>query len=605
MSVTDVQQDSLDQAGFFKFVLPDKTGYVHIATKAVTDNKWRSEFFEWPSQLPAMLAYINQQKADHEVYYGPALLKNKQAKKEDVDSATVLWAEFDGTIPESSNGSTPTYQQPSLRITSSIPNEREHWYWRLDSTISRQVLEQINRALTYSLHADYSGWDSTQLLRIPGTYNHKRKRQVSVRHYEVHTIYSVGSFQLPEPPPLAKTPVPTSLPEAQDVVALHRWPPALWRLFREGKAEGQRSDGLMSLGYGLAEIQLTDEEMFSVLLNADERWGKFKDRPDRDVRLCEIITKARVKYPLKTNKIGLKLVQSEREENLLGAESVGLVSFMQTSKKVEWIWERYLHEKGYLLLTGASGIGKTQFSLDAAAKFALGRDFLGTTVHRPCKVDFISLEMNDEELKEFVGLQLATYPESDRALLEQNFRIHALGEPFDLLKQENRDALEQRCLDENFDGIFIDSIGSIIDDATSNKEPKLVLNWFDHLRNTAGVFLWLIHHNVKPNVDNKKPNKLSDVYGNQYWYNRASSTLILWEENKDLLLYPRKVRFGKKPETLALQRTADLTFNVIELDKIKNIIEKNLPKVKPPKQNQLVGTQQEKVSLKELNFPTA
>ncbi len=46
-------------------------------------------------------------------------------------------------------------------------------YWRLSQPVSPAVGEVANRRLAHAAQADKSGWDLTQLLRVPGTVNHK------------------------------------------------------------------------------------------------------------------------------------------------------------------------------------------------------------------------------------------------------------------------------------------------------------------------------------------------------------------------------------------------------------------------------------------------
>jgi hypothetical protein len=46
-------------------------------------------------------------------------------------------------------------------------------YARLSAPLDPLVAEQLNKRWTYSFGADKSGWDLGQVLRVPGTHNHK------------------------------------------------------------------------------------------------------------------------------------------------------------------------------------------------------------------------------------------------------------------------------------------------------------------------------------------------------------------------------------------------------------------------------------------------
>jgi hypothetical protein len=50
---------------------------------------------------------------------------------------------------------------------------REQYWWRLSRPVAPEEGEDLNRRLAYAMGADLSGWDLTQLLRVPGTRNRK------------------------------------------------------------------------------------------------------------------------------------------------------------------------------------------------------------------------------------------------------------------------------------------------------------------------------------------------------------------------------------------------------------------------------------------------
>ena len=66
-----------------------------------------------------------------------------------------------------------------------------------------------------------------------------------------------------------------------------------YTIWRDGPLEGSdRSSTLYKLAHLLREEGLVAGDAFLVLQNADERWGKFSDRPDGEARLWEILEKA-------------------------------------------------------------------------------------------------------------------------------------------------------------------------------------------------------------------------------------------------------------------------------------------------------------------------
>ena len=541
---------------FLEFIYGPETGYAYIATKvpdsnsnlqSVTSGVWHQEFFHWPQQKAEITAYIQEKTNTHEVYYAPALFKEANGKKQSVKSSRVFWCEFDGEIPQELGN----FPAPSIRVQSSIEGH-EHWYWIADEAINPYDLERVNRSISYHFGADLSGWDANQVLRPIGTRNHKRNATVTLIQTNPGTV-NPGSFsELPDPPPTVEAPVPENIPPVEDVLFKYPFPERVIKLFRYGPKDGDRSDGLMALGYYLAEMQLSGEETFSLLLNADERWGKFKGRSDQTIRLAEIVVRAKAKYPYQQ--------QVENEKPL---ESVGFKSVLALEYSLEWIWEGALQEGGYMLLTGPSGVGKTQFALDACAHFALGREYLGRAVNRKMKIGFFSLEMGPTDLKYFLAQQAAEYSEEELEVLEQNLRFFPLGEPIYLATQNETDRINQVIEKEELDGIVIDSMGSVTEETLSDeKTAKILMDWNDRIRQRYGVFTWFIHHHRKATSDNKKPNKLSDIYGSYLYTARVTTAVCLWGtgDTNTVQVNWLKVRLAAPPDAFFVYRNPNLRF---------------------------------------------
>jgi hypothetical protein len=53
--------------------------------------------------------------------------------------------------------------------------------WHIDKHLPEEQHIMVNRKLTYALGADKGGWDITQVLRVPGTINHKYAEKPKVK----------------------------------------------------------------------------------------------------------------------------------------------------------------------------------------------------------------------------------------------------------------------------------------------------------------------------------------------------------------------------------------------------------------------------------------
>lgn len=534
---------------FLEYLYGAESGVIYLATK--NSSSFQQAFYEYPNERTQAVQFITDNINHADVYIAPALFSHKQATKSAVKGANVLWCEFDGKVPTDLKG----LPEPSLKIKSSEEGH-EHWYWKLDQFLDPATVENINRSIAYSLEADTTGWDCNQILRPPSTVNHKRNMKVVLLSKE-NTSYTPDLFkELPPPPSLIEAPVPTSIPAVENVVAKYQFSPKMWKLFKKGVPHGFRSTGLMALGYYCAELHMTVEECFAILLNADERWGKFKDRNDRLTRLLEIVTRAKLKYP------------DAPVEDKSRFEHLGYQELQDHEVHLEWAWEGFLQENGYMLLTGPQGIGKTQLALDLASRMVLGEPMLKRPT-APKKIGFLSLEMGLADLKVFVGKQAQAYSAEERKKLDKGLRLFPVGEPIYLNNPNERRIVEDLIRDESFDGLVIDSLGSVTDgELSSEKEAKNLMNWFDSLRQKYNCFIVAIHHHRKASAENKKPNKLSDVFGSQYITARATSVLCLWPNSTagtGLELIPLKIRLIQSPGNLIVERTPDLRFEATGL----------------------------------------
>jgi len=162
--------------GFFRLLFGDSRGYICVAYlqqdivsgRGVKKKTLTEEYFMYPDEMPQMLEYINKHYVGHNMYYCAQLLTIKSRTKDDVAPVSQVWADLDSCPPER------MLVEPSITIESS-PG-RYQALWRLEKAIDPFSAEDISRRIAYyhaADGADKSGWDLTQLLRIPFTYNYK------------------------------------------------------------------------------------------------------------------------------------------------------------------------------------------------------------------------------------------------------------------------------------------------------------------------------------------------------------------------------------------------------------------------------------------------
>jgi len=408
-------------------------------------------------------------------------------------------------------------------------------------------IENINRALTYSLGADASGWDANQILRPPETHNYKRDLPVVVSEVS-GSIYNVGAFSGYEAPErIDDVDIKLgSIPDVMDVIYKYALGSEFQDVFTSTPSEGSRSTYYMRVGYLAAEAGASNEELFALLSNFDSRIGKYNKREDRSRRLIDIIERVRLKHPEQSDEDGVEADSLEIYD---------ILSFNQLDIKVEWLIPNFLQKQGAMLLAGPPGVGKTQLGLNFAHGLATGTETLGMAAADPCKILFVSAEMGIADLKYFTEQMAPRYKEHDE-LLRENFLVLPLGEPFYLNSPKGQDQLCRITESLNIEGIVFDSLGSATSKSLSDEEAtKGVLDFLDRYRKNLGVFTWFIHHNRKASETNKEPSGLADIFGSQYITARSTSVVSLWPTSGSIKVRELKIRLAPEKEPWYIKRT--------------------------------------------------
>jgi hypothetical protein len=126
----------------------------------------RTFYFDYPWEAEKAKALCRRLSEEgREVYQCAHLLTTKRRVKASAASLTACYVDGDGAKPAAN------MPQPTAVVVSS-PGREQYW-WRLSRPVEPEEGENLNRRLAYAMAADLSGWDLTQLLRVPGTRNRK------------------------------------------------------------------------------------------------------------------------------------------------------------------------------------------------------------------------------------------------------------------------------------------------------------------------------------------------------------------------------------------------------------------------------------------------
>lgn len=497
-------------------------GYVYIPTQDPKDKiDWTPQFFHWPEQREAAVEHILS-NLDRNVYISPAMYKQPTTStKENVLGSHVAWVDVDGTFNPKGLPA-----EPYFMVRSSAEKNHMHFYYLMSSfETDVDKIEQVNKMLAYRCGADRSGWDATQVLRPPSTFNHKRGTDVSgiVMNREAKHIPWAEFVAIPVPVVEEKPTEAVSfedIPQPNEVLGKYSFPDDFIALFNKARPE-DRSAALMAVGYYGAELQLSNEEIMSLLLNADERWGKYKSRQGwkRLNPLLDIIARARQKFPF----------SSIPEQPPVAPRDFWV--YIESQEEPDWAITDLLDKQGLMVWSGPPGCGKTHASLQFGLKLATGQPYCGFETSRPQKIAFISLEMSDRQLGHIARqtVEAFSFSKQDQRLIGQNFTVPEVSGHLSLDTAAGIDALAEFVTLWRPDGIIIDSLSMVTaGDLNDDNGIRKFFGSLNELSRIENFFTWVIHHTRKGQVGNTRPNKLSDVYGSQYITAYASTVVSMW-----------------------------------------------------------------------------
>jgi archaellum biogenesis ATPase FlaH len=572
---------------YFRTIWKDTEGVVYLPSRGEQPKDWKQTLFHWPAQEDKIVQMVQARQVDREVYVNPVLYKaiipgddGKPSKatlaRGNVLGSWVLWADFDGNAPENwpDNADIPS---PTMRIRSSSPTN-QHTYWQLSEFLTDPTaIEDKNRALAHQLHADISGWDVSQLLRPATTINHGygkderhgRKFEVSIEESSdrAYAPSFVQRESIYRPKVLAAELIAADKPSIRSVLAEGRWSKDFLNLF-EKDAPPDRSGALAACAYYAAEAGFNDAAIYAVLDDADSRWGKYRDRTDRVRRLIDLVDRARRKYPYGVQDTDFGDLFGDVTSPVEDAPQIvfNFEEFMEAEVHVEWQLENLVPRKGYGLIYGKPGVGKTLLGMTLADSLVFGQNWLmWENACGPQRVLFLSLEMNHATLKLQYEKMVASFSAAQKLEMKERLHIAPLAESIPVDTQEGRVFLEGLVIQFKPDVLLIDSLSELCDKSLNDDDSaKGISKFLKYLRNKYDVTIIIVHHDRKSGVT--KHADLDSVYGSRFITSPTDFILFLENtepESDQIVCITDKNRLGTKlPPFLIHRDWADFSFTL-------------------------------------------
>lgn len=223
---------------FLDYLFEKRKGHLCLATASSSKADFRQHFFKWPENRDLIGNFIEEQQLRKNVWFCVNLLSQPERKKEYCLPSSFAWSDLDAVVPtvaEEQDVPLPTC------VVESSPS-RYQAYWKIDGdTVPPDIAEEFSKKLAYKLGADKSGWDLTQLLRVPWTNNLKYDPPVQTKLLTIESnSYPIEFFdkiELPQVFDQTETgqpiePLPDTLPNLDNI---------LYKYKTEGKTDEEFS----------------------------------------------------------------------------------------------------------------------------------------------------------------------------------------------------------------------------------------------------------------------------------------------------------------------------------------------------------------------------
>lgn len=322
--------------------------WVCLSTKK--RNRWKDHYFKTPISEEQLEEFFQQYDTHrYDLYFCPHAFREARRLKELAVPTKYLWSDLDNANPKLIK------PRPQIAWMSS-PN-RYACLWILKDIPSLTETEELNKKLAYSVGADHGGWDITQVLRIPGTRNHKYP-DAPYGKLLWHRNIPYESIEITQQSEIDST----------DILRKYSLSPfTIKRTFSEAK-EGSRSEVLWKLENELIERGLSKDEVFIVI--KDSPWNKFKKRESQLRREIDKAWEMHI-HDESTSKSSTKSTSKRQEDN---TRTLTLINLDDVEPEViEWLWYPYIPRGKLTMIEGDPGLGKSWLTMALASFISRGK----------------------------------------------------------------------------------------------------------------------------------------------------------------------------------------------------------------------------------------
>jgi len=485
--------------------------------------------YRWPADREEILLHLKA-NVDNEVYWCPNLFEYPRRRSDFAMDEMCLWADLDEVDPRNLEDYPPT-----IAWETSPGRYQALWLSRGPTFLGSSWPGRENQRMTAYIDADPSGWDSTQLLRIPGWVNHKPENLKKHGEWLGGLVWSDWRdrprYDLEDFEGLPETGHVEQWEGVLEDVVDKIDPRDLWtktrlklpvqtrQLFKAKSTAGaDRSETMWRIERDLADAGLGVPEIVALMRTTP--WNKYEGRQDEFRRLT-----------VEANKAVAMRVETKREDkrDSLEVEEIrhelqSLTILFSNLKPAAWIVKDIWTEGACGFIAGQPKLHKSWLAFDLALSVATGTDFLGCwKVVTPGPVMYLQEEDPAPELKRRFSI-MWPHKRADRVVRESDGSLwwqppQDMSEPDVSAMIGNgfvlSDPTWQEWLDEQLTAgrggvpwrmVVFDPFLMMLGDVDDNKAPVMTEQIFKPVKQLAqkhGVAMCIVHHMRKGQAEGR------------------------------------------------------------------------------------------------------
>lgn len=461
--------------------------------------------FAWPpSDDGEMIRRHLKDHADDDLYFTPATFVDMNRSRDEISLERALWADLDEVDPRQLKE-----YQPTIAWESSPGRYQAVWLFRT-AYAGASNSGDLNQRLTYHIGADVSGWDATQLLRVPGSKNHKKSREGEQGYLLFRESPRPNWQDFLNLPPVPKREV-----EDVDLIILEekvnrvdiskvkaKLRSKVKRYVRElieatDVGDNDRSTVIWQIAREMADAQCELEEIVAILRGSV--WNKYEDRSDGDLRhLARDAQKAmaeRVNQNLDTLEISPEWSKWNSFSEWYWAEE----------PVIEWLIPDFWLQGGLGFIAGIPKSYKSWFGLHMALAVATGGEFLG---QKAKKANVLYIQEEDSERNVRIRMKSmmdSIFPleyqqmKKSKNVLEPSIQLR-IQTGFVASDPDWLQKLEEFVEEHRVELVVIDTLMTVSGDIDVDKAREIrqnILNPLKEIGRKFDISFCIIHHNTK------------------------------------------------------------------------------------------------------------